>query len=107
MPPVREVDGTTLAAIVACALITYATRLLGLLLHAREAPPYVSRVLDYVPLGAFTAIIVLGLTDARDELSPRLIAMLVAGIVAWRAGHLWAALGAGFVAFTLLRVLIG
>jgi branched-subunit amino acid transport protein len=100
-------DSTTLGAIVACALVTYLTRLAGLLLRARDVPPYLSRVLDYVPLGAFTAIIVLGLTDATDELSPRIVAMVVAGAVAWRVGHLWAALGAGFSVYTLLRLVVG
>ena len=99
-------DSATLISIAACALVTYLTRLAGLLLRARKVPPYLSRVLDYVPLGAFTAIIVLGLTDATDELSPRIVAMVVAGAVAWRVGHLWAALAAGFGVYTLLHVVI-
>lgn len=94
-------------AIAACAVVTYLTRLVGLVLRARDVPAYVSRVLDYVPLGDFTAIIVLGLTDATDELSPRLLAMVITGAVAWRIGHLWAALGAGFGVYTLLRLVVG
>ncbi len=101
------IDGTFALALALSAGITYATRILGLTLGARDIPPYVDRVLGYVPLGAFTAIVVLGLTDAGGQLPARLAAMVAAGLIAWRLGILWAALVAGFAVFTILRPLLG
>lgn len=100
-------DSTYVAALVLAVGATYATRIAGLLLGARDIPPYVDRVLGYVPLGAFTAIVVLGLTDAGGQLSARVAGMVAAGLIAWRLGILWAALVAGFAVFTALRLVLG
>jgi len=100
-------DSTYVAALALSVGITYATRIGGLLLGAREIPPYVDRVLGYVPLGAFTAIVVLGLTDAGGQLSARIAAMVAAGLIAWRLSILWMALVVGFVVFTALRLMLG
>ncbi len=100
-------DSTYVAALVLSVAITYATRIGGLLLGARDIPPYVDRVLGYVPLGAFTAIVVLGLTDAGGQLPARVAAMIAAGLIAWRLGILWLALVVGFTVFTALRLVLG
>lgn len=100
-------DSSYVAALVLAVGVTYATRIAGLLLGARDIPPYVDRVLGYVPLGAFTAIVVLGLTDAGDQLSARVAAMVAAGLIAWRLGILWVALVVGFAVFTVLRLVLG
>lgn len=100
-------DSSYVAALVLAVGVTYATRIAGLLLGARDIPPYVDRVLGYVPLGAFTAIVVLGLTDAADQLSARVAAMVAAGLIAWRLGILWVALVVGFAVFTVLRLVLG
>ena len=99
-------SGFALALVLSVA-ITYTTRILGLVLGGRDIPPYVDRVLGYVPLGAFTAIVVLGLTDAGGQLTARVAAVAAAGLIAWRLGILWAALVAGFAVFTILRPLLG
>ncbi len=101
------IDGTFALALALSAGITYATRILGLTLGARDIPPYVDRVLGYVPLGAFTAIVALGLTDAGGQLTARAVAMVAAGLVAWRVGSLWMALVVGFGLFTALRLVLG
>ena len=100
-------DSTYAAALVLSVALTYATRILGLVLGARDIPPYVDRVLGYVPLGAFTAIVALGLTDAGNQLSARVAGMVAAGLIAWRLGTLWVALVVGFAVFSMLRLVLG
>lgn len=100
-------DSTFAVALGLSVAITYLTRVLGLTLGSRDIPPYVDRMLGYVPLGAFTAIVALGLTDAGGQLTARTGAMVAAGLVAWRTGSLWMALVVGFGLFSALRLVLG
>jgi branched-subunit amino acid transport protein len=88
--------------IVACALVTYGTRLAGLSLGERAIPDGVRRFLTYVPVAAFAALIVPGL-GANGELPPRLAAAIVATIVVLRLGRLWACLAVGMTVYWLTR----
>jgi branched-subunit amino acid transport protein len=83
-----------LALILTLAVVIYLTRIAGLLLGARQAPPVVARALHYVPIAAFAALIVPGLA-VPGEIAPRLAAAVGAGVVALRFGRLWAALLVG------------
>ena len=91
-----------LALILALAILIYLTRVAGLLLGARQAPPAVARALHYVPIAAFAALIMPGLA-VPGEMVPRLAAAVGAGAVALRFGKLWAALLVGMGVYWGLR----
>ena len=93
-----------LALILTLAVVIYLTRIAGLLLGARQAPPTVARALHYVPIAAFAALIVPGLA-VPGEIAPRLAAAVGAGAVAWRFGKLWAALLVGMGMYWGLRAI--
>jgi branched-subunit amino acid transport protein len=91
-----------LALILALAVLIYLTRIAGLLLGARQAPPAVARALHYVPIAAFAALIVPGLVVPGDVI-PRLVAAVGTGVVALRFGKLWAALLVGMAIYWGMR----
>lgn len=93
-----------LALILTLALLIYLTRLSGLLLGARQAPPVAARALHYVPIAAFAALIVPGLA-VPGEIAPRVAAAICTGAVALRLGKLWAALLVGMAVYWGLRAL--
>ena len=93
-----------LTLIVVLAILIYITRIAGLLVGARQAPPVVARALYYVPIAAFAALIVPGLA-VPEELAPRMVAAVGTGVVAWRLGKLWAALIVGMAVYWGLRAL--
>ena len=68
-----------LTLIVVLAVLIYLTRIAGLLLGARQAPPTVARALHYVPIAAFAALIVPGLA-VPGEFAPRVVAALCTGL---------------------------
>lgn len=95
-----------LALILTLAVLIYLTRIAGLLLGARQAPPAVARALHYVPLAAFAALIVPGLA-VPGEIVPRLAAAAGAGMVALRFGKLWAAQLVGMAVSWAVRAAAG
>ena len=90
------------AAILALAVVTYATRLAGFALGDRTPFPAFDRFLADVPVAVFAALVVLGLGLGTPEASPRLLALAAAGLVATRGAPLWATLAVGLLAFALL-----
>jgi branched-subunit amino acid transport protein len=106
-----------LGLILAVALVTYATRLAGFALAARARSDNASdravttsaatRFLAYVPVAAFAALVVPGLTAGPGDLPARLCGAATAALAVWRAGHLWAGLAAGMAAYWLARALLG
>lgn len=107
-----------IALILAVALVTYATRLAGFLLAARlknrkgsgdgagetdesqgRARAVFDRLLGYVPVAAFAALIAPGLGFGTPEMLPRLVGAAVAAVVVLRVGHLWAGLAAGMATY--------
>ncbi len=93
-----------LALILTLAVVIYLTRIAGLLLGARQAPPAVARSLHYVPIAAFAALIVPGLA-VPGEIAPRLAAAVGAGAVALLFDKLWAALLVGMGIYWGLRAI--
>lgn len=93
-----------LALILTLAALIYLTRIGGLLLGARQAPPAVARALHYVPIAAFAALIVPVLA-MPGEVGPRLVAAIGTGLVAVRVGKLWAALLVGMGVYWGLRAI--
>ncbi len=90
-------------------LLTFLTRLSFVLLLERWKPPQVVRsALRYVPVAALSAIIVpeLLLVNNTLDFSPgnaRLIAGVIAALVAWRTKNALWTIAAGMTAFLILE----
>jgi branched-subunit amino acid transport protein len=80
----------TWVTIVVAGLLTYTTRLSSIILYGRvEMPDLVERALRYVPAAVLTAIFLPELVYSQGEFmltlrNPRLLAGLLAILVAWR-----------------------
>lgn len=105
--------GFELAVIAAMAALTFGVRYSFFALPpAVRFPPWVGRVLAYVPVAVLTAIVVpmVLIPDGEHwELSWRnawLAGALASGVIAWRYGRLLVAIAAGFVVFLAWRWLV-
>jgi len=91
-------------------LLTFATRLSFILLLERiKLPVIFQRALRFVPIAVLSAIIAPELGRYNDVLAisptnPRLLAGLVATLVAWRTKSVIWTILAGMVVFWLLRI---
>jgi len=99
--------------LLAMGLVTYAIRLslIGVL-GDWQVPPFVRRALRFVPPAVLAAIILPELLRpaGRFDLSPgnaRLIAGLLAGLIAWRSKNVLATIAGGMLALWLLQAVIG
>jgi len=97
--------------IVGMGLVTYAIRLSVITLLGRvELPPNFQRALRFVPPAVLSAIIfpeILrpGGTFYFSPANPRLIAGLIAGLVAWRTKNVLLTIAAGMVALWILQAI--
>jgi branched-subunit amino acid transport protein len=94
------------------AVVTLALRASFLVLGDRLVlPPFVRRALAFVPAAVLAAIVAPALfQDSGVSVGPvdvRLIAGLLAGIVAWRTSSVLATFGSGMVTLWTLSYLIG
>ena len=95
--------------IIAAGLITYATRLLPIISYGRfEMPNQVERALRFVPVAVLTAIFLPELVYIQEELmlsfrNPRLLAGLLAVVVAWRTKNVMYTILVGMFALWLLQ----
>lgn len=100
---------TAILAIIGMGLITYALRLSLFLLPERiTLPPWLLRALRYVPAAVLSAIIFPELLLPAGTLdislgNDRLLAGLVAGIVAWRVRNVFAVVAVGMIVLWLLQ----
>ena len=88
-------------------LLTYLTRLSWIALLGRwSAPAWVSRALRFVPPAVLAAIILpeLLLSDGQfSPLNPRLLAGLLAALVAWRSKNILWTILVGMAALLILQ----
>ncbi len=97
---------------IAVGILTYLTRLSFILLLDKWQPPeIVTRALRYVPVAVLTAIIVPELVVVDNTLdfslgNARMLAGLVAILVAWRTKSALWTIAAGFAAFLLLNAIL-
>ncbi len=95
--------------IIAAGLLTYATRLSPIMLYGRfEMPDKVERALRFVPVAVLTAIFLPELVYIQDELmlsfrNPRLLAGLLAILVAWRTKNVMYTIVIGMLALWVLQ----
>lgn len=99
------VDRWTL--IVVIAVVTYGTRLAGFVLGGSTVPPLVARLLPFVPVAAFAALLAPGVTAPTGEMWPRLLGAAVTALVVRRWAKLWAGLLAGMLVYRGARALLG
>jgi branched-subunit amino acid transport protein len=98
------------AVIVIVGTLNYLSRLSFIALFARiEMPAVAARALRFVPAAMLTAIVVPAVvfaapgTLAFSYTNPRLVAALVAAVVAWRTRNAVATMGVGMVALWLVQ----
>lgn len=101
------------AVIVAVGLANYLSRLSFIALFARiEMPPALARALRYVPAAMLAAIVVPAILLPQSGAAPaplanpRLIAVLVAALVAWRYRSVTATMVVGMVALWAAKWLL-
>ncbi|GCF10652.1 AzlD domain-containing protein [Dictyobacter arantiisoli] len=100
------------AAIICIGILTYLLRLSFIVLFARaNVPAFVQRFLRFVPITALTAIIVpefISRGSAIDIsfLNPRLLAGIVAILVAWRTKNVLLTILLGMVALWILQLFL-
>jgi branched-subunit amino acid transport protein len=83
--------------------VTFGSRLAGLTLRS-DLPPFGLRFLRFVPIAVFAALVTSSLEGDRGEGEIRLLALVLAAVVAARTRQLWLAIAVGMGAFWLLRV---
>jgi branched-subunit amino acid transport protein len=87
--------------------VTYASRVAGLYAGGRELSDRSQRILAYVPIGAFAAIVTLGFTGSGGELDARIPAAILAVLLAIRNKPLWLCLIAGLAVYGVIRTITG
>jgi branched-subunit amino acid transport protein len=100
-------------AIVVIGAFTFATRLsFILLLGNKEIPTVVTRALRLVPPAVLSAIIFPEVLRPGRQLdlslgNERLLAGLLAALIAWRTRNIFLTIGVGMAALLLLQMLLG
>jgi branched-subunit amino acid transport protein len=98
--------------LIGMGLVTYAIRLSLIVLIGRvDVPPLIQRALRFVPPAVLSAIIFPELLRPGGtlDLSPgnvRLLAGVLAALVAWRTKNVLLTIGVGMVALWVLQVVI-
>lgn len=99
--------------ILGLAVASFLPRASFILLFARwPVPAPLQRALRYVPAAVFSAILVPGLVLTHGELdigldNPRLLAGILAGVIAWRMRNTLVTIVAGMFALHLFGYLAG
>lgn len=95
--------------ILAIGVATYAIRLSFVTIFGkREIPAFVLRVLRFVPMAVLSAIIWPQLFLVNNTLdistaSPRWLAGIIAGLIAWRTRNVLLTIGVGMAALWILQ----
>ena len=101
----------TWVTIIAAGLLTYATRLFPIISYGRfEMPSQVERALRFVPVAVLTAIFLPEMAYIQEELmlsfrNPRLLAGLLAIVVAWRTKNVMYTILVGMLSLWVLQYL--
>ena len=97
---------------IAMGLVTYGLRLSLVVLSGRlELPPLVIRALRFVPPAVFSAIVLPALVQPNGQLdlslgNVRLLAGVLAALVAWRTRNVLLTVAAGMVGLWVLQGLV-
>ena len=102
----------TWATVIAAGMLTFSIRLVPIISYGRfEMPELVERALRYVPAAVLTAIFLPELVYIQEELvlsfrNPRLLAGLLAIIVAWRTKNVMYTILIGMLTLWVLQYII-
>ncbi|MBI4787391.1 MAG: AzlD domain-containing protein [Chloroflexi bacterium] len=95
--------------IIAAGAVTYAIRLSFIVAHGRiEMPPWFTRGLNFVPVAVLSAIILPELVSQNGVVNlslgnPRLVAGIVAMLIAWMTKNIWLTIAVGMIALFVLQ----
>ncbi len=94
--------------ILGMAVVTYATRSLGVFLLARQLPSLLEQVLGYVPVAVFAALLAppLFLPRGSFALGAETAAAMPAALVAWRTRQVLPTILVGMGSYWLIRWLM-
>jgi branched-subunit amino acid transport protein len=98
--------GSYLPVIAAAGILTYGTRIAGLVIDEQKITETFRRFLHFVPIGAFAALVAPGIAGFNVDAQPRLVAAAAAGIVVLRYNRLWACVAVGLSAYWLAHLLL-
>jgi branched-subunit amino acid transport protein len=99
--------------VIAMGIVTFGIRLVPIVLLGRiEIPLVVQRALRFVPPAVLTAIIVPELLYRNDQIdvsvtNVRLLAGLIAIVVAWRTKNALLTIGSGMIALWVMQAIVG
>lgn len=93
--------------ILAAAVITYLTRITGFYMRAERFSPRFKQFLDDVPIAAFAALAAPGILSSGDAPAPRIVAVVIGVIFAFKFGKLWICVATGMTAYWVTRLLLG
>ncbi len=105
-------NGTLWAAILGMFVVTFLVRASFLVFGQKlRFPPAVVQALGHVPIAVLAAIVVPEAIAPGGQLNftlsnPYLIGTVIAGLIAWKTGHILTAVTVSFAIFGLLRWLI-
>ena len=97
---------------VAIGIATFAIRLSMILLFSKvEMPPLLTHALRYAPVAVFAAILVPDLVLLKGGLgfafdNPRLLAGIVAGLIAWKTRNVMSTMAGGMVTLWGLQAIL-
>src|SRR5512138_2500928 len=100
------------AIIIGMGIVTFGIRLVPIVLLGRiEIPLIVQRALRFVPPAVLTAIVVPELLYRNDQIdlsltNARLLAGLIAIVVAWRTKNALITIGVGMIALWVLSAIV-
>ena len=95
--------------ILVAGLVTYALRLSFIIAHGRvEMPAWFTRALSFAPVAVLSAIILPELVTQNGAVNlslgnVRLLAGVVAGLIAWRTKNVWLTIAVGMILLFLLQ----
>jgi branched-subunit amino acid transport protein len=98
--------------VIAMGIVTFGIRLVPIVLLGRiEIPLVVQRALRFVPPAVLTAIIVPELLYRNDQIdvsvtNVRLLAGLIAIVVAWRTKNALLTIGSGMIALWVMQAIV-
>jgi branched-subunit amino acid transport protein len=98
--------------VIAMGLVTFGIRFVPIVLLGRiEIPPVMQRALRFVPPAVLTAIIVPELLFRNNQMdvsltNARLLAGVIAIVVAWRTKNALITIGAGMIALWVLSAMV-
>ena len=90
--------------LIGCAAVTYLSRVAGFYAGGHDLSPRTQRILAYVPVGAFSSIVALGVSDSSGQLDSRIPALLISGLLAYWSRPLWLCLAVGLAVYAGIEV---